>query len=129
MALESTAWSARCLAMVQISRSKVKSASPTHSTWLSTQSTAIIIVALSGERRVGSVSRSIRKSRRWGLIRDGFHALDQPLGHAKGAPELPVVVLRRLVELGLNLAGDGDQRRYEDDGQGSHGPTVTHQCG
>jgi hypothetical protein len=31
---------------------------------VSTQSTAIIIVALSGERRVGSVSRSIRKSRR-----------------------------------------------------------------
>lgn len=63
MALESTAWSARCRAMVQISRSKAKSAFPTHSTWLSIQSTAIIIVALSGERRVGSVSRSIRKSR------------------------------------------------------------------
>jgi len=29
--------------------------------WLSTQSTAITIVMLSGERRVGSVSRSIRK--------------------------------------------------------------------
>src|SRR5580692_899125 len=78
--------------MVQISRSKAKSASPTHSTWLSTQSTAIITVALSGERRVGSVSRSIRKSCRWGLIRDGFHALDQPVGHAKGAPELQVIV-------------------------------------
>jgi hypothetical protein len=43
---------------------EAKSASPTHSTWLSTQSTAIIIVTLSGERRVGSVSRSIRKGRR-----------------------------------------------------------------
>jgi hypothetical protein len=61
MALESIAWSARCRAMVQISRSKAKSAFPTHSTWLSIQCTAIIIVALSGERRVGSVSRSIRK--------------------------------------------------------------------
>jgi hypothetical protein len=36
---------------------------PTHSTWLSPQSTAIIIVTLSGERRVGSVSRSIRLER------------------------------------------------------------------
>jgi hypothetical protein len=44
----------------KISRSKAKSAFPTHSTWLSTQSTAITIVTLSGERRVGSVSRSIR---------------------------------------------------------------------
>jgi hypothetical protein len=62
MALESTAWSARYRAMAQISRSKAKSASQTHSTWLSIQSSAIIIVALSGERRVGSVSPSIRKA-------------------------------------------------------------------
>src|ERR1700692_45496 len=46
--------------MAQISRSKAKSAFPTHSTWLSTQSTAITIVTLFGERRVGSVSRSTR---------------------------------------------------------------------
>jgi hypothetical protein len=30
-------------------------------------------------KAVGLVSRSIRKSRRWGLIRNGFHALDQPV--------------------------------------------------
>ena len=46
-------------AMAQISRSKAESAFPTRSTWLSTQSTTITIVTLSGERRVGSVSRSI----------------------------------------------------------------------
>lgn len=84
MALESTAWSARCRAMVQISRSKAKSAFPTHSTWLSIQSTAIIIVALSGERRVGSVSRSIRKSRyraalHWRRTEAPRHAIGIPM--------------------------------------------------
>jgi hypothetical protein len=57
--------------VAQILKSKAKSAFPTHSTWLSTQSTAITIVTLSGERRVGSVSRSIRKSRHW-CTSDGF---------------------------------------------------------
>ena len=44
----------------QILRSKAKSAFPTHSTWLSIQSIATTIVTLSGERLVGSGSRSIR---------------------------------------------------------------------
>jgi hypothetical protein len=57
--------------VAQILKSKAKSAFPTHSTWLSTQNTAITIVTLSGERRVGSVSRSIRKSRHW-CTSDGF---------------------------------------------------------
>jgi hypothetical protein len=56
--------------VAQILKSKAKSAFQTHSTWLSTQSTAITIVTLSGERRVGSVSRSIR--RKSALMFDDF---------------------------------------------------------
>src|SRR6266508_4345668 len=90
--------------MVQISRSKAKWASPTHSTWLSTQSTAITIVALSGERRVGSVSRSIRKAvandNQLGLAvirfrRAGTARRAEPPGTKRGGPVCPKFALSR----------------------------------
>jgi K+ potassium transporter integral membrane domain/Domain of unknown function (DUF4010) len=127
--------------VAQILKSKAKSAFPTHSTWLSTQSTTITIVTLSGERRVGSVSRSIRKKPPLGALAIGalgvvygdigtspLNTLKTALDWGGGAtPEVAIGILSSIVRtllLTTSIKYVAVVMRADNDGEGGILPLV-----